>query len=230
MSHQDAKSPKDVPDESDERPRMKSFTRFANGHHRTEDSRPGSTAPSTLSPPPFETETEVVRLAWWLDAHMALASELLWLRQQQDARSDSSMAAVVRGFAEQAEAVRDALYELYCDAADPRVIACMDREPALGRYVRETYAWCTGVASELATATTALRASRFGDAATLTDRLRAACEAYVGAPVQLFRDGIRAMPVDFRSPVEPLRNLPGNLDQLVLVAHVLNESLERRFA
>ncbi|HEX3343195.1 MAG TPA: hypothetical protein VHS09_01430, partial [Polyangiaceae bacterium] len=61
-------------------PRTASHTRLL----RVDEEAAGAGAPSTLPPPPFERETAVVGLEWWLDAHMALASGLLWVGQLLD--------------------------------------------------------------------------------------------------------------------------------------------------
>ena len=61
-------------------PRTASYTRLL----RVDEEAAGAGAPSTLPPPPFARETAVVGLEWWLDAHMGLASGMLWLAQLLD--------------------------------------------------------------------------------------------------------------------------------------------------
>src|SRR5580692_1139179 len=126
-----------------EAPRTVSHTRFKSPTQREDESTVGSGAPSTLPPPPFENEVAVRALEWWIDAHMALASELLWLQQLPDVPAEGDLhRQTISTLAARVEAVRDALYELYCDAADDRMAPLLGPEAALERYVRDCYAWC----------------------------------------------------------------------------------------
>src|SRR5580704_5280005 len=133
--------------------RTTSYTRFKAPLHRS-DSSDGQSALSTLPPAPFESEVEVSGLEWWLSAHMALASELLWLEQLLDTEPESGAHfETVRVLVERTEAVRDALYELYCDAADARVAMLVASGAGFETRVRRSYAWCTRVVGLLAAIT-----------------------------------------------------------------------------
>jgi hypothetical protein len=194
--------------------------------------RSGGAGPSTLPPPPFESEAEVPGLEWWLNAHMDLASELLWLEQLLDASVPESGAHVeaVRGLAAKAEAVRDALYELYCDAADERVAPLVGAEALLESRVRVTYAWCRRIVATLAAITSGVRSH--GDIrpdwAVVKSGFRRAAELYTPASDAL-RQAVRDLPIDFTSPIEPLRNLPRDLEQLFASVDELHAALTKRF-
>jgi hypothetical protein len=43
------------------------------------------------------------------------------------------------------------------------------------------------------------------------------------------RDAVRALPIDFASPIEPLRNLPQDLEQLFSSIEALHSTLAKRF-
>ena len=84
----------------------------------------GGFTPSTLPPAPFEHEADVSGHEWWLDAHMNAAANILCLEQLVDVVMDSADVLAlerVRALIARLGDVRDALYELYCDAADPRM-------------------------------------------------------------------------------------------------------------
>ena len=72
-------------------PRTTSHTRFKSPTQREDEAKAGSGAPSTLPPPPFDSEMAVSALEWWIDAHMALASELLWLQQLPDVPAEGDL-------------------------------------------------------------------------------------------------------------------------------------------
>jgi hypothetical protein len=186
---------------------------------------------STSPPPPFESEVEVPGLEWWLGAHVGLASELLWLEQLLDAIPEAGAhVETMRRLVGHAEAVRDALYELYCDAADERVAHLLGSEAPLEERVRLSYAWCTSVVGVLATVTNGLRAR--GDAgpdwAAAKAAFRHAERLYRERSNEL-REAVRSLPIDFASPIEPLRNLPQDLDQLFTSVEELHTTLAKRF-
>jgi hypothetical protein len=210
-------------------PRTISHTRFKSPTQRQDDSTAGSGAPSTLPPPPFENEVAVRALEWWIDAHMALASELLWLQQLQDVPPDSDLhRQTISALSVRVEAVRDALYELYCDAADDRMAPLLGPEAALERYVRDCYAWCARVVGLLASVMGGLRSEGGPDWAGAKADFRVAAAQYVTlSPLDLA--AARALTIDFSSPVEPLRNLPEDLDRLVDTVRELHATLEKRF-
>jgi hypothetical protein len=212
--------------------RPESHTRFKSPLQRSEGSGPRSRAPSTLPPPPFESEAAVPALEWWLDAHMALASELLWLEQLLEAvppASGVAHAETVRHLVTRTEAVRDALYELYCDAADERMAALVGRTAALEVYVRGAYAWCVHVVGLLAAVINGLRSPVGPDWASAKRTYRQATERYT-PPSEPLLQAVRALPIDFTSPIEPLRNLPQDLEQLFDAAADLHATLAKRFA
>ena len=188
-------------------------------------------APSTLPPPPFESEVEVPGLEWWLGAHMALASELLCLEQACDAAPEARLthAEALRGLSALCGSVRDGLYELYCDAAHPRTADFAGLLPALEPVVRESYAWCVSVLELLALIVSQLRSE-----ADLDWSEAKASHRDVAAKVPRTVDGVREVlsssSVDFTSPVEPLRNLPVNLEHLASATAELEDALAKRFA
>jgi hypothetical protein len=210
-------------------PRTTSHTRFKSPTQRQDDSTVGAGGPSTLPPPPFENEVAVRALEWWIDAHMALASELLWLQQLPDGPVEGDLHRQTIGvIAVRVEAVRDALYELYCDAADDRMAPLLGPEAALERYVRDCYAWCARVVGLLASVMGGLRSGGVPDWAGAKAEFRLAAAQYVTlSPLDL--SAARALTIDFSSPVEPLRNLPEDLDRLVATVRELHATLEKRF-
>ena len=216
-----------VPHESKGSPhRTASYTRLLRVDHEAS----GAGAPSTLPPPPFRREASVVGLEWWLDAHMGLASGLLWLGQLLDTVPDGDAHAdTVRRLAAHTEAVRDALYELYCDAADARAAPLVGPGTPLEQHVRGSYGWCVRVVGLLATVTNGLRAESRPDWAIAKGEFRTAALHYPSVHATL-RDAVRALPIDFTSPIEPLRNLPQDLDHLIAATEELKAMLAKRFA
>jgi hypothetical protein len=209
--------------------RTASHTRFKSLLQRSDTTGPGSSAPSTLPPPPFQSEAAVVGLEWWLDAHMALAAELLCLEQLVDAMPEAGAhGETIRRLTANAEAVRDALYELYCDAADDRMAPLLGRGAALEMHVRGSYAWCARVVGLLATVTNGLRDEAGQDWAAVKAGYRESVDRFV-APPEALREGARALPIDFTSPIEPLRNLPQDLEQLFASMLELQTTLTKRF-
>ncbi len=207
-------------------PRTASYTRIL----RVDAEAAGAGAPSTLPPPPFAQETSVVGLEWWLDAHMGLASGLLWLGQLLDTvAADDAHAETVRRLAAHTETVRDALYELYCDAADGRTAPLMGRGTPLEGLVRGSYGWCVRVVGLLATVTNGVRSQGRPDWAIAKAEFRTAAQHYPATPPTL-RDDVLALPIDFTSPIEPLRNLPQDIEQLILATEALQGMLAQRFA
>jgi hypothetical protein len=194
-------------------------------------------APSTLPPPPFESEAEVRGLEWWLTAHMDLASELLWLEQLLDSMPDGgphvTHVGTMRRLVSHVEAVRDALYELYCDAADERMAPLLGPEAPLEAYVRLSYAWCTCVVGVLVAITSGLRARGEAgpDWSAAKAGFRRAEQLYPRAPqaVSDLQVALRHLAIDFGSPVEPLRNLPHDLEQLSTAIEEARTTLAKRF-
>jgi hypothetical protein len=183
-----------------------------------------------LRPPPFESETSVQALEWWLDAHMALASQLLWLRQMlESVPAPGAHREAVGQLIDCTENVRDALYELYCDAADDRISRLVGRGAALELHVRGSYAWCVRVVGLLATVTNGLRTPAGPDWAAAKRGFWQASDRYPGPPEAL-REAVRTLPIDFASPIEPLRNLPADLEQLFDTMGELHAGLGKRLA
>jgi hypothetical protein len=101
-------------------------------------------------------------------------------------------------------------------------------EAALERYVRDCYAWCARVVGLLASVMAGLRSGGGPDWAGAKAEFRLAAAQYVTlSPLDLA--AARALTIDFTSPVEPLRNLPEDLDRLVDMARELHATLEKRF-
>lgn len=207
-------------------PRKASHTRLL----RIDAPGAGPGAPSTLPPPPFEHETAVRGLEWWLDSHMALVSGLHWLQQlldtvpEGDAHGDT-----VRRLAAHIDAVRDALYELYCDAADERIVPLVGPGCTLQAQVRGSYAWCNLVVGLLATVLNALRTETGPDWTLVKTQFQQAAALYPTERSAL-REAVRQLPIDFTSPIEPLRNLPQDLEQLLSSTEELHAMLQKRFA
>lgn len=209
--------------------RTSSYTRFKSPIQRQGEGPEGAPAPSTLPPPPFEHETLVQGLEWWLDAHMGLASGLAWLDQLLDSGATGAMAATVRGLAAQAEAVRDALYELYCDAADERLRDWTVPGAPFEAQVRGSYAWCASVVTLLGAITNGLRSDTGPDWAAAKALFRDVEHKYT-RPSAALKDAVGALSLDTASPVEPLRNLPRDLGRLFVESQALQGALAARFA
>lgn len=205
-------------------PRTASYMRM-----RSPSQPEGVPPPSTLPPPPFSHEGDVTALEWWLDAHMALASELAWLEQLRDTGHGSAHAETVRHLVNQVEAVRDALYELYCDAADERLAPLVPAGAALEHHVRASYTWCSRVVGLLAMILSGLRSEAGADWQTIKRGFRVACGLYVG-PSDALRDAARGLAIDTANPTEPLRNFQRDLEALFVAAEQLNTTLSTRFA
>jgi len=173
-------------------------------------------------------------LGTWLDTHMSLASQLLWLEQQIDSEGPPSSATreghllPIRALVAGVATVRDALYELYCDAADPRLAPLVQPEAPLDAHVRKTYAWCALVVALLSRLTTDLRTDAGPDWNVAKTDYRSAARQYPGAGEDL-RAAVGLLPIDFKSPVEPLRALPADLDALLVGAATLESALATRF-
>lgn len=209
--------------------RTASYTRFKSPFQRQDEGADGAPAPSTLPPPPFEHETLVQGLEWWLDAHMGLASGLAWLDQLLDGGVTGAMAATVRGLAAQAEGVRDALYELYCDAADERLREWIQPGAPFEAQVRGSYSWCASVVTLLGAITNGLRSDAGPDWSAARALFRDVERKYT-RPVAALKDAVGALNLDTASKVEPLRNLPQDLGRLFMESEALQGALAARFA
>lgn len=193
------------------------------------DSWLGGMPPSTLPPAPFEREADVSGHEWWLEAHMNAAANVLCLEQHVDTVMDSADVMDidrVRALIARLGDVRDALYEVYCDAADPRMHGKSTPDGPLTSYITRLYSWCETVGDRLATVTTGMRgsaadwsalASVVGEGALFAEETR-----------RQVRDSVHALDVDFASPFEPLRNLPRDVEQMFLSAVALRDELAAR--
>jgi hypothetical protein len=81
----------------------------------------------------------------------------------------------------------------------------------------------------LATVTNGLRSENRPDWGIAKAEFRTAAQHYPAMPATL-RDDVLALPIDFSSPIEPLRNLPQDLEQLTLATEALQVMLAQRFA
>jgi hypothetical protein len=162
---------------------------------------------------------------------MGLASELLWLEQLLEAvGNDGAHLGTMQRLVSHVEAVRDALYEVYCDAADERLMPLVAGEAPLESFVRLSYAWCKSVVALLAAITYDLRAR--GESGVDWPAAKAGfreAEGLLPMPTAVVRDAARALAIDFTSPVEPLRNLPQDLEQLFASIDALHSTLAKRF-
>lgn len=209
--------------------RTSSYTRFKSPMQRQDEAPEGAGAPSTLPPPPFEHETQVAGLEWWLDAHMGLASGLAWLDQLLAGELAGAFAATVSGLAAQAEGVRDALYELYCDAADERLREWAQPGAPFEQQVRGSYAWCASVVVLLGAITNGLRTDGGPDWSAARALFRDVERKYT-RPTSALKQVVAALNLDTASPVEPLRNLPQDLGRLFMESEALQGALAARFA
>ncbi|MGH7436242.1 MAG: hypothetical protein ACRENE_11260 [Polyangiaceae bacterium] len=199
------------------------------------DAAPGSQGPSTLPPPPFGSEAEVRGLEWWLAAHMNLASALLGLEQHYgdgteppSSRKTDGHFEAMRVMVTHAGAVRDSLYELYCDAPDARLETLVSAGGTLERYVRSSYLWCEGVAALLAGLSAELRAGATPSWTQAKAAYREASIVYPGTGDAVLA-AVKSLGIDFTSPVEPLRGLLNDLEQLLGGMTRMHDGLAKRF-
>jgi hypothetical protein len=188
----------------------------------------GMPPPSTLPPAPFEREADVSGHEWWLDAHMSAASNVLCLEQLVDGvMEDADVLAVdrIRALIVRLGDVRDALYELYCDAADPRMHGRSTPDGALTGYITKLYAWCELVNEKLALVTTGMRTSA-ADWRVLAPAYDAEPSLFAEDARRSVRASIHELGVDFASHVEPLRNLPKDVEQMFLSAITLRAEID----
>ena len=144
---------------------------------------------STLPPPPFENETDVAGLEWWLEAHMSLAGGQLCVEQAMMADDSAGRAVAAR-----LEELRDALYEMYCDAADPRMREVASVDGALGRYVRALYVATEEVVSFML------------DAERVPGRAAELGKSIASLPA-LDAEWLTGLGIDANNPLEPLRHV-----------------------
>ena len=208
-------------------PRTESYTRFKPPSQRIDHavvggrSAPPSHAPSTLPPAPFTSEADVPGHEGWLESHMGVAANILCFEQSLQPDDENGKLGTLAG---KVGDVRDALYELYCDAADARMEKLTAAQGTLSMYIGGLYAWCDRIVDALLVQSmdargvtlnlTGVRARAVTDARLFDDETRARIRAEV-----------RALGIDFLSPVEPLRNLPKDVEQLFVAATALRDEL-----
>ncbi len=185
--------------------------------------------PSTLPPPPFSHEVAVVGLEWWLEAHMGVVADVAWLEQLLEGGEPGAHDATLQLLSAHADAVRDALYELYCDAADERLAPLIGSGAPLEQHVRCCYAWCGRVVSMLGNLVQGVRSEAGPDWALAKTGFRSAAVMYVG-PSEALRSAVKSLGIDTSSPTEPLRGLPADLEALFEVTERLQGALAKRFA
>jgi hypothetical protein len=203
------------------RPPMQSYARFR---------PPVARAPrSTIPPPPLRRDAELAAVEWWLDAHMNVASNLLCLEQAADSIKSKPSAArriVEKSLAPLGE-VRDALYELYCDATDARMQPLLDAMGPLPVYVRALYLWYNSVLEALVALATDLQRGQ-PDCAYLQaaiDRSTTSFKASSQGMPERVAEALDALPIEPTSPVEPLRGLRRHFAQLVFAVRSLADSI-----
>jgi hypothetical protein len=161
---------------------------------------------------------------------MGLASDLLCLGQALDVLPEgrATHADALRQLSAHVAEVRDALYELYCDAAHPRTSDLHGFLGSLEPHVRQAYAWCGAVVALFLQVAAQLRAESALDWEAAKAAYRAAVEKLPRFALGL-REAVYGFGIDFTSPVEPLRNLTTNLDQFAGTVDALDEALAKRF-
>jgi hypothetical protein len=182
---------------------------------------PGSRAPSTLPPPPFQTEVDVAGVEWWLDAHMSVVSSLSVLEQLVD---DVKLTGVAAELANDLSELRDALYELYCDAADERMRAVITESSPFTKYIKGLYASLEAVLKAFIAVANGARSGsgvNWSPVAAHADHL-----ADTSAD-DAIRAAITALAIDAKSPIEPLRNLSKDVASTFAAARALAERLSR---
>jgi hypothetical protein len=161
---------------------------------------------------------------------MALAADLLCLGQALEVLPEAraTHADALRQLSAHVAEVRDALYELYCDAAHPRTGDLPGFLGGLEPHVRQGYAWCGAVVALFVQIAAQLRAESELDWEAAKASYRAAVEKLPRFALGL-RTAVYDFGIDFTSPVEPLRNLTVNLDQFAGAVDALDDALAKRF-
>jgi hypothetical protein len=191
--------------------------------------------PSTIPPPPFTREVEVGAHEWWLGEHIQLASRIQGVDQQLAGLPDDAATAaavtVVRSALDILVETRDALYDVYCDAADRRMRPMASPAGPLATYIGGLYLFAEQAVTSLVHLVTGLKAGRpewgearrgFADAALGFER--------TSGPVldEIERD-LFLLPIDFASPVEPLRNARKDAQAMFRAAARLEACIGRLF-
>ncbi len=169
----------------------------------------GSGAVSTLPPPPFEKESDVAELEWWLESHMSLAGGQLCV-EQATTNEDTFAIAVSHCL----EGLRDALYEMYCDTADPRMRSLSGDEAPLGRFVRAVYATTEEIVSFML------------DSERDRARAHALADKLLALPSLDASRWVPGLALDSHNPLEPLRNLSNDVAELASAVERLSTVLK----
>jgi hypothetical protein len=188
--------------------------------------------PSSIPPAPLPSASSLAGLEWWIDAHMTVASNLLCLEQMLDkcetaggSNSDPHVVFVARSLAPLTD-LRDALYELYCDASDVRMRPLTTLGGPIAMYVCALYAACDEILEALmGLVSETLRGKpRVADAVAEAEER---CKAFASASSELSEGASRALAriaVDLTNPVDPLRSAAQNLQNAIEAAARLVEA------
>jgi hypothetical protein len=166
---------------------------------------------------------------------MNLASSLLPLEQHYgdgteppSSRKTDGHFEAMRGMVTDASGVRDSLYELYCDAPDLRLEKLVAPGGILEAYVRASYLWSEGVAAMLGRVSAELRAGATPDWTEAKAAYQEASRAYPASGDAMLVV-VKGLGIDFASPVEPLRGLLHDLEQLLACMSRMHDGLAKRF-
>ncbi len=165
------------------RPRSPKDDRDTTPRHPESHSRfraPAKVA-STIPPAPMARHADLEAVEWWLDAHMALASNLLCLEQTAEEPSHVPVLGDLR----------DALYELYCDASEPRMRPALEMDQPLPAYIKAVYELADSILT--------------GHPRADASRSFALFDAATGGLGERAASVLQAIPMEADNPVEPLR-------------------------
>jgi hypothetical protein len=204
--------------------RVDSHVRFKAPQVRRDTPMPGLRAPSTLPPPPFQHEADAAGIEWWLESHLSLAGNLLCLEQALDS---APRVAGIHAVLHLLNELRDALYEVYCDAADARMNQYTREGAAFAKYIRGLYAWAEGMVEAHLTLASRLRSTRIPsiDLSSIEEtstRLAPCLDDEAARDIAHLHE---TLGVDVANPIEPLRNLRRDIDALFTTASALKARL-----
>jgi hypothetical protein len=187
---------------------------------RRDTPMPGSRAPSTLPPPPFSHEAEVTGVEWWLDAHMGVVSSMSILEQLLDGVKLAGASELAADLSE----LRDALYELYCDAADDRMRAVTTEACPFTKYIKGLYTSADAVLAAFIMVAAAARSKKQIDWAPLEEQVHHLADTSADDAI---RAALAPLQIDAKNPTEPLRNLQKDVASTFAAARTLAERLSR---
>jgi hypothetical protein len=191
-------------------------------HSRMRRAARAAGAPSSIPPAPHPRASELVGLDWWLDAHMNLASNVLCLEQSVETSGARSMLDVGRFLGPLGD-LRDALYELYCDASDRRMRPLVETQGPLGAYVCALYAACDGILDGLMAVASEIHRGSPDLSDAMADVL-AQCKVFATTSSALLgqaSEALAGVPVDATNPVDPLRGACQDLRDTIRAAEAL---------